>query len=67
MAQPTLDQMLNALDQRKAPGQPSSLLDIIKQLIYPQPKAPINQPLPRFNEQGQELDPRTLNDLLMRR
>lgn len=63
MADPTLDQMIDALDKRKA-AQPVSFLDVIKQLLFPKAQAPVNQPLPAFNAQGQPKPPTTLNDLL---
>lgn len=63
---PTLEQMLAGLESRQA-ARPASFLDLVKQLLYPKAQAPINQPLPQFDAQGNPIGPRNLNDLIGRR
>lgn len=65
MAEPTLEQMIDAAERRQAAPQ-LGLLELIKQLFYPKPQAPLNQ-MPRFDASGNAAPARTLNDVLIRR
>lgn len=63
MAEPTLDQMISALEQRKAvqAPQPNGLMDMLRALIMPRQTDPV---LPRFDAQGNQINPRNVIDLM---
>ena len=61
---PDLDQMIEALQQRKAQPQ-TGIFDTFMRMLYPQRATP--QQLPQFDEFGNPMQPRTAADLLRKR
>ena len=68
MAEPTLDQMIEALDKRRAiqsqGQQPQGWMDLIRSLMMPKQVDPV---MPRFDAQGTQVDPRNINELLFQK
>ena len=68
MPDPTLDQMIEALDKRRAiqaqGQQPQGWMDLVRSLIMPKRVDPV---MPRFDAQGNQADPRTINELLFQK